>query len=291
LQLLTRESNGCVEKVKFLIERKLVSYREFSRLVYAGRQAIGKPTLMNRMQLRMASGVCAAAILDGILPRHCILCGLASGEENLCPPCAAELPRTGHGCAKCGLPLRLSTDRICGACLVVTPPWDDAIGALLYHFPVDQLVCRFKFGRNLACGQVLARELATAVNEKCEETPDCIVPVPLHRTRLFLRTFNQAELLARQLGKNLAIPVRDNILYRVRRTRAQSGLDAADRRKNMKGAFRCRRIAAVSPAFEHVAVIDDVMTTGVTLAECTRTLQRAGALRVSAWVAARAPAP
>jgi ComF family protein len=265
LQLLAAESNEPVEKVNFLIESETVSYSKSCGMVHAFKRLTGNRMAMSRI-------------------------GLGSGSENLCPPCAADLPRTGHACGKCGLPLALPADHFCGACLSANPPWDDAIAALLYRFPVDQLVCRFKFGRNLACGEVLAWELVRAVREKGEQMPACMIPVPLHRTRLFSRTFNQAELLGRQLGKSLGIPVHGHALQRIHQTRAQSGLDAADRRRNIKGAFRCRRTRSGSAGFDHVALVDDVMTTGATLAECTRVLVRAGAGRVSAWVAARAPA-
>jgi ComF family protein len=151
------------------------------------------------------------------------------------------------------------------------------------------MVCRFKFGRSLACGQVLSRELIRAVRQHCAGLPDCILPVPLHRLRLFSRTFNQAEVLARQAGKALKIPVYGSILRRRRRTRAHSGLDAASRKKNIRGAFACSLPAGKRALFKHVALVDDVMTTGATLAECSRTLKKAGVGKVSVWITARTP--
>jgi ComF family protein len=153
------------------------------------------------------------------------------------------------------------------------------------------MVCRFKFGRSLACGQVLSRELILAIRHKCVILPDGILPVPLHRLRHFSRTFNQADLIARQVGKALKIPVHGSILRRRRRTRAHSGLDAASRKKNIKGAFVCQIPAGRRTSLEHVALVDDVMTTGATLAECTRTLKNAGVDSVSVWIAARTLEP
>ncbi len=222
-------------------------------------------------------------VLDQLLPRHCVLCGLFSGCENLCPPCAAELPHTPSACALCGLPLPAQPGRVCGACLKKPPPWDGAVAGLKYQFPVDQLVCRFKYKRNLACGQVLAGALLEAIHNRNGALPQAIVPVPLHRSRLFTRTFNQAHALAHQLSGPLKIPVRHDLLTRNRRTRAQSGLEFSQRRKNVRGAFDCHR-----HGLKHVAIVDDVMTTGRTLEECTRSLKRAGAESVIAWVAARA---
>jgi len=225
----------------------------------------------------------AKQLLDQLLPRHCVLCGLFSGIENLCPPCAAELPHNPSACALCGLPLPAQPGKICGACLKKPPPWDGTVAGLKYEFPVDQLVCRFKFNRNLACGQALGRVLLEAIRNSSGPLPQAIVPVPLHRSRLFTRTFNQAHMLAQQLSRPLEIPVQHALLERTRRTRGQSGLDFSQRRKNVRGAFVCRR-----HSLKHVAIVDDVMTTGRTLEECTRSLKRSGARSVTAWVAARA---
>lgn len=160
------------------------------------------------------------------------------------------------------------------------------MSALQYRYPADQLVRRFKFARDLSCGRILAQEMVIALSQGYEKWPDCIIPVPLHRNRQLIRAFNQAEVLAAQLGKCFRLPVRRQELRRVRHTRALSGLDAAGRRRNIRGVFRCRPF---EHGFEHVAIVDDVMTTGATLAECTHVLKRAGVGKVSAWVAARAP--
>ncbi len=225
----------------------------------------------------------AKQLLDQLLPRHCVLCGLFSGGENMCPPCAAELPHNLSACARCGLPLPAQPGKVCGACLKNPPLFDGTVAGLKYQFPVDQLVCRFKYKRNLACGQALGRVLLEAIQNRGGPLPQAVVPVPLHRSRLFTRTFNQAHMLARQLSRSLEIPVCHALLTRTRRTRAQSGLDSSQRRKNVRDAFDCRR-----HGLKHVAIVDDVMTTGRTLEECTRSLKRAGAESVTAWVAARA---
>jgi ComF family protein len=222
-------------------------------------------------------------LLDQLVPRHCVLCGLFSGHENLCPPCTAELPHNPAACVRCGLPLPAQPESVCGACLTKPPAWDEAVAGLRYQSPADQLVCQFKYNRNLACGQVLGGILLEAINLRGGRLPQAIVPVPLHRHRLFARTFNQAHMLARQLSRTLEIPVMHNVLTRTRKTSAQFGLDALQRRKNIRGAFACRR-----HGLKQIAIVDDVMTTGTTLTECTRSLKRAGAESVTAWVAARA---
>jgi ComF family protein len=182
-------------------------------------------------------------------------------------------------------------DPLCGTCLRKPPPWERVMAALDYRYPVDRIVCRFKFNRDFACGHLLGYEMLATIHAHDLPLPDLVVPVPLHRLRQVSRTFNQAGLLAGQLGNALAVPVHHTRLIRLRATRAQSGLDAADRKRNTRGAFRCPRGAPGALAGRHVALVDDVMTTGATLLECTQTLRRAGVSRVSIWVAARAPAP
>lgn len=230
-------------------------------------------------------------MIDGVLPRYCVMCGFSSGAQNLCRLCLAELPRITLACQRCGLPLRPRDGQNCDHCLATNPPWKSAIAALVYRFPVDQLVCRFKFSRSLPCGRILGNEMVRAVRARWREPPDCLVPVPLHRTRHFFRSFNQADILARQAGKALGVPVYSSFLSRRKRTRAHSGLDAGTRRGNINGAFSCKIPGNKRVVSRHVALVDDVLTTGATLAECTRELKKAGVSRVSVWVAARAPKP
>lgn len=173
---------------------------------------------------------------------------------------------------------------LCGACLRRPPAWDEALAALVYEYPVDQLVQQFKFQRSLACGQLLADEMVLFVNQSGTVLPDVLIPVPLHFTRRFWRGFNQAEFLARRLGSRCKIPVLVNQLQRTKRTSAQSGLDRRARKKNIRGAFSCRQLANT-----RVALVDDVLTTGTTLAECALAVRAAGASNIAVWVAARVP--
>jgi len=204
-----------------------------------------------------------------------------------------------------------SSVKACGACLSHPPAWDNAVTGLLYEYPVDHLVRRFKFHRNFACGQLLADELVFTLRRLDLRLPDLplpdlplpdlplpdlplpdlplpdlLLPVPLHFTRRFQRGYNQAEFLARSVGKALGLPVRVDLLHRTRRTTAQSGLDRAERRKNVRGAFDCHNLAGA-----RVALVDDVLTTGTTLEACARAARKAGASQVSIWVAARVPSP
>lgn len=225
------------------------------------------------------------ALLDYLLPPRCVLCGQPCGPTGICAGCRGDLPWHGPHCHRCGLPLGSARDTQCGACIRKPPPFARTISPLRYDFPVDSLVQAFKFRRQLAAGRVLSHLLCEAVTLHRADRPDVLIPVPLHRWRLFKRGFNQAGEMAAYAGRVLRIPVQASALRRRRNTPAQSGLDRKQRRHNLHRAFSWR--GAAKPG-RHVALIDDVMTTGATLSECARVLKKAGARRVDVWVAARA---
>lgn len=204
---------------------------------------------------------------------------------DLCADCAAELPRNTHCCQRCALPLPISTS-LCGRCQRKAPPWDAAWAPFRYAWPLDRLETRFKFSRDLAAGRVLATMWQR--EPRPPDLPQLILPVPLHHRRLRERGYNQSLELARPLVRALNIPCRHDVLQRVRHTDAQTGLDAVERRRNLRNAFALREREKL-PA--HIAVLDDVFTTGTTLAECAQVLKRAGVTRVDVWALARAPIP
>ncbi len=223
-----------------------------------------------------------------LLPPHCLLCGGdGAGDRDLCAACARDLVRNRVCCPRCALPLATPAP-LCGECLTRAPPFAAAFAPFVYTSPLDQLFARFKFGGSLAAGRVLAELWLDAWRDASPPLPSAIVPVPLHAGRLRERGYNQALELARPLARALAVALRPEWLLRVRATPAQSNLDAPTRRKNLRGAFA---VAAHASLPAHVALVDDVMTTGATLAECTRTLRRAGVARVDVWALARAPKP
>ena len=209
----------------------------------------------------------------------CYLCrGAAS--DLLCPPCDADLPRLASPrCPRCALDS--PRGEVCGRCLTELPDYDATIAAVAYEFPADTLVHALKFRGELA----LAGFLGKLLEEKLEPyAVDYVVPVPLSAARLQQRGYNHAAEIARHVapGKlDLALCMRS------RDTRPQMELPFAERRRNVRGAFRCRR----SLDGASVAVVDDVMTTGATLDELARTLKRAGAARVVNWVVARTLPP
>ena len=224
-------------------------------------------------------------MLEFLLPPRCVLCGQPSGSICLCGPCKSDLPWPDVHCHQCGLPLGSAKDKICGACLKTSPPFTRTIYPLQYDFPADRLVQAFKFNRQLAAGRVLSHLICEHVNAHDERQPDMLIPVPLHNFRMIKRGFNQACELGNYASKVLDIPLLTTALRRRRNTKAQSGLSRKQRRKNVRGAFYWH--SSEKPG-SHVALIDDVMTTGTTVSECARVLKNAGAKRVDVWVATRA---
>ncbi len=225
---------------------------------------------------------------QAVCPPRCLVCGeRGAGGRDLCAACTASLPWNRIACATCAVPLPAacatpSAAAHCGACLRRPPPLHAAHAAFVYASPLDQLLPRFKFHRDLAAGRLLSQAMATAF--AALPRPVALMPVALHRVRLRSRGYDQALELARLLAPPLGLPVRDDLLRRLRDTAPQSTLDARHRHRNLHGAFGVREGIAV-PA--HVALVDDVMTTGATLHAAARALRRAGVERVDAWVCAR----
>lgn len=214
-----------------------------------------------------------------VLPRHCLLCGAAVTRAALCAACDAELPRLPQSrCQVCALPIHGGD--ICGACLDHPPRFDRVSAVFAYSFPLDALIHAFKYGGNLAIGSVLGQALGNTIAERA----DVIVPMPLAPERLRQRGFNQAYEIARSVGRMTGIPIAAYICRKVMETQPQAALPWKERAKNVRGAFVCDG----DLADKHVAVVDDVMTTGATLNELARNLKRAGAAQVSGWVVARA---
>jgi ComF family protein len=184
------------------------------------------------------------------------------------------------------LPLEASAP-LCGECIDSDPPFAAAWAPFRYEHPLDLLESRFKFRGDLAAGRVLASLMIERAARDRPSRPDAIVPVPLHVSRLRERGYNQALELAKPLARAFRIPLEVDLLSRVRSTVAQTGLDAAARRRNLRDAFA---VSKERPIPACVALLDDVMTTGTTVRECARVLRRAGVQRVHVWALARAPA-
>jgi ComF family protein len=171
---------------------------------------------------------------------------------------------------------------VCGECLRHLPPFDHTVAAYRYAFPLDKLIQALKFRDRL----ILINYFADAIAQRVSTRPDCLIALPLHPQRLRERGFNQSQLLANRISNQLKIPLLPDACERIRNTTPQSLLPWKERDKNMRQAFSCKPDAGIHG--KHVAVVDDVMTTGASLGELARALKQAGASEVSAWVVARA---
>lgn len=208
----------------------------------------------------------------------CVLCGAFNREGIWCAACDAELPRLGAAhCPVCALPS--PGGAACGRCLRHTPGFAHTVAAFAYAFPVDKLIQAAKFSGQL----VLIERLADALAQCIHTRPDGIVAMPLHPLRLRERGFNQSLLLAQRIAQQLHIPLLKEACARKRNTSPQSTLPWQERGKNMRQAFAC----SSDLSGRHIAIVDDVMTTGSSIEELARTLRQAGAREVSAWVVAR----
>jgi ComF family protein len=215
--------------------------------------------------------------------QDCLLCAAPSGDEVVCASCESSLPRLQACCPRCAAPLPVAV--LCGACQRSVPRFDAAACAFEYRFPVDRLVHRFKYAGDLATGRWLALQLAARTRH--EPRPDLLVAAPLTPARLRSRGFNQAVEIAKPIARALRVRVAIAGVVRTRDTQPQPGLRRRERRANLRGAFRCDlRLSG-----EHVAVIDDVMTTGATADALAAALHGAGAGHVSIWAVARTPDP
>ena len=236
------------------------------------------------------------ALFSGLFPACCIACRGRVGhqESDICSECIDEMPRNEHCCPRCAVPLASDYSNgnhpngvICGRCIKQPPAFDYSYSLFRYEGTIVSLIHQLKFSQKIgharSLGALLAEDSAEYV--KKNGLPDSLLPVPLHRRRLRQRGFNQSAELARLLASRWSCPVMFDEIERGRKTDSQTGLDAKQRKKNIRGAF----ILASEVTFEHVLIIDDVVTTGSTVNELARLLKKAGVKRVGILSVARAP--
>jgi ComF family protein len=240
----------------------------------------------------------AGRLFDGLLnllyPEVCFVCSAPVARHQDCGVCngcwdkAVALKISPPRCSSCGLPLQNfedESDHLCGNCILQMPPYSGARSFGYYTADLSRIVQELKFhGRRNLAG-LLAPLLTEAFFESWgREDFDLIVPVPLHPSRKRERGYNQSELLARSLARQIAIPFQ-RALLRVRATLPQVGLTDTERRENVRRAFRCAHPQQISR--KRILLIDDVMTTGATVASAAQTLLENGALRISVLTVAR----
>jgi len=215
-------------------------------------------------------------VLDLLFPPRCLLCDgwVAPGPVPACPGCIGDLPWLKPAAPPVG-------PALAGACAEVR-------SALRYEYPVDRLVAAAKFGRQLPVARGLGQLMAWRLPAP-DVVPDAVIPVPLHWRREADRGFNQAGEMARAICERRGWPLRPAVCRRARATPEQSGLGAEQRRENLRGAFVLTDARTVA-GLRHVLLVDDVLTTGATLAALATVFRSAGVARVSAWTVAWTPA-
>lgn len=227
-------------------------------------------------------------------PRPCVLCGYWD-NSGLCAACQQRfLANAPPRCPICALPG--ATSARCGGCLREPPPFQACLTLADYGFPWDRLIARFKFKQQpelatLLCEALLPVLRAAAQQADAPPPAQYVLPVPLSPARLAERGYNQAWELARRLARQLALPAQAHWLQRLRDTPHQVGLTRHERERNLHHAMWLTPEGQRGVAGLHLALVDDVLTTGVTAAAASRTLLAGGAASVQVWVLARTPAP
>lgn len=230
-------------------------------------------------------------LIDYALPPRCPGCGAIVREDHgFCLDCWSGMEFLGEPCcARCGLrfPHDMGAGAECGTCLADPPPWDSARAVLAYGDVARTVALRLKYGRRVGLARLVARQMLRHVGAvDSGDDPPLIVPVPLHRWRLWGRGFNQSALIADHLGRLTGWPVDKHGLLRTRRTQPLRGTNPGQRANAVRGAF------ALAPVHKlkgrRVLLIDDVHTSGATAAACARILQRGGVVQVRLLCWARA---
>lgn len=247
------------------------------------------------------------------LPSDCFLCGCSVGSHKkqiephsrtfisqtaqpvkrqslsfapiICQFCHQHLPFSNDTCISCGLPLTSKQLVPCGECLKNSPPYNRTLSAFHYEAPISDFITQLKYSAQLQLLPLLCDYLINKILQSYNDSrlPNKILAVPLHPTKQVQRGFNQSQLIALQIAKALGIDIINKGIHRIKQTQAQPGLDSIERKKNMKNAFL---IDCKLP--EHIAIVDDVVTTGMTVSELAKQARLRGAKQIDVWCIARA---
>ncbi|NOQ14216.1 MAG: ComF family protein [Methyloprofundus sp.] len=222
-----------------------------------------------------------------LLPPNCILCGNKGMlHMDLCQPCHDAQIEIGSHCYCCAKPFSSTTliFNLCGNCQKNPPAFDHTYTPYLHQGAIRYLINQCKFNGAYKNTRVLGLLLANHLRKQTDTLPELILPVPLHPKRYQQRGFNQTLEIGKIIARELSIPIDNSCCQRIKNTDHQVSLTAKQRYKNIKHAFQMLKI----PNARHIAILDDVMTTGATTNELAKTLKSAGVSQVDIWVCARA---
>ncbi|MFI3138007.1 MAG: ComF family protein [Methylococcaceae bacterium] len=226
-------------------------------------------------------------IQDSLLPPTCILCNNPGFNRwDICYDCYSCLPWAQHQCPRCAatLPDSSPVTLPCGACLNQSPAFDSTVAVFKHQHAIRYLIAHLKFNAQYKHARLLGLLLAEALQFSTAPRPEAIIPMPLHPNRYQERGFNQSVEIARTVAQQLQIPLLLNHCIRNRDTGHQTQLSRAERLKNVRQCFTFTQPIHA----KHIALVDDVMTTGATLQELAEVLKKSGVQRVDAWVCAHA---
>jgi len=225
-----------------------------------------------------------ASLLRLFVPPVCSFCHGPAQNALVCDGCRESLPWNRIACPICALPQNAGPSQVCARCSAEKPGYDRAWSAFRHQPPIAEAIYGLKYHAQFRQSRLLGRAMAEQLVLRSDPLPELLLPVPLHGGRLRWRGYNQALELARGIASRLALDIDLRSAERIRATTDQIGQKASARRRSVKGAF------AVSSgvARRHIAIIDDVMTTGSTVDELARACRSAGAARIEVWTAARA---
>jgi ComF family protein len=221
-------------------------------------------------------------LLDFALPPRCPGCGAIVAEPHrFCLACWARLTFLGEPCcARCGLPFPFAGEGECGRCLAEPPPFERLRAAVAYGEVSREVALRLKYSGRPGLAFTLAHFMLRHLMSGGGEAAPLLVPVPLHRWRLWGRGYNQAALIASALGRRSGLAAEPDLLRRIRATPPLRGLGRSERALALRGAFAVAPGARPRLAGRRIIVVDDVYTSGATAAACARVLKRAGAASV-----------
>ena len=219
-------------------------------------------------------------IINYLFPQPCFLCGDISAQA-ICEDCLNDLPYLKTACVCCGMNLPISD--ICGNCASNPPIFNQAKALFPYSYPVNILIQVAKFQGNFAILKLLGDLMGQGF--KNEKQPDVLIPIPLHFKRLHKRGYNQSLEIAKRIAFHTGTHINNEVCQRIKDTAQQALLSTKERRRNLKNAFS---ITNLPKKWQHIVLIDDVMTTGSTANELSKVLFSAGAQRVDVWCCAHA---